>query len=105
MGAKLSVSQRRLYNQVVGVLLGGQKQFKRGDVKQFVWWLSLQFSDILAQKLLEVSFWDRVGSEILRLGDPSLSKFLFVAMQIRDFIKKNFCGQTAPQFTRQSPMS
>ncbi|XP_053824394.1 uncharacterized protein LOC128802178 [Vidua chalybeata] len=93
MGAQLSVSQKSLYYQVVGILSGREQKFKKSEAQKFARWLSLHFPDVSAQKLLQVSFWDRVGNEILRLGDPSLSKFTYLALQIRNIVKNEMQRQ------------
>lgn len=68
MGAQLSVSQEGVYYQVVGILAGGQNQFSKKEVKQFVRWLFLHFPNILAEKIHNLQFWDLVGNELLQLG-------------------------------------
>ncbi|KAM7025686.1 uncharacterized protein M8220_016509 [Acridotheres tristis] len=105
MGAKLSVQQREIYNQVVGTLVGGKKSFSKGSLKKFVRWLTLHFPEVSPQSVKTVPFWDAVGlrlSELGAQGDYSVGKLIVLFFTIRSVLKENKGVDSKPK--RTSPV-
>ncbi|XP_066425894.1 endogenous retrovirus group K member 5 Gag polyprotein-like [Molothrus aeneus] len=99
MGAKLSVSHKDVYYHFLNFLKSEKIRFSKSDVKQFVRWLFLHFPDVSTENISDLAFWDKIGNELLRAGksgDTSPSKFVFLALQIRNVVKSNLKMQEQP---------
>ncbi|XP_074392300.1 uncharacterized protein LOC141728298 [Zonotrichia albicollis] len=91
MGSKLSIVQRGVYYDIVSILIKSNVKFSKRKLKQFIRWLFLQFPNISPEEIHNIQFWDKVGNELITLGQsgklPS-AKFVFWSLQIRTALLK-----------------
>uniref|UniRef100_A0A8D2QGY0 Retroviral nucleocapsid Gag protein p24 C-terminal domain-containing protein n=1 Tax=Zonotrichia albicollis TaxID=44394 RepID=A0A8D2QGY0_ZONAL len=91
MGSKLSIVQRGVYYDIVSILIKSNVKFSKGKLKQFIRWLFLQFPNISPEEIHNIQFWDKVGNELITLGQSgklSSAKLVFWSLQIRTALLK-----------------
>ncbi|XP_064285402.1 uncharacterized protein LOC135305595 [Passer domesticus] len=91
MGAHLSTAQKKLFNNVLGILLnGGFDKVKKKEIRKLILWLSSQFPEVSPEQIKDLAFWKRVCKileDLAKTGDSSMQRVMFWALQIKKVLQ------------------